>query len=63
MAYFGIDNQIRNEELLTKLKFQIRKANNTESINHLMTTFKKFDQNGSESLSLREFEAALASYG
>ncbi len=43
MAYFGIDNQIRNEELLTKLKFQIRKANNTESINHLMTTFKKFD--------------------
>ena len=63
MAYFGIDNQIRNEELLTKLKFQIRKANKTESVNHLMTIFKNFDQNGNGSLSLREFEAALASYG
>ena len=64
MAFFGVDEQIRIEEINHQFKNIIRqKGNQATGLSFLRDAFCKFDKNGNGKLEEREFEQALASYG
>ena len=64
MAFFGVDDQVRVEEINHQFKNVIRtKGQKGAGLRFLVEAFKKFDTNGNGKLELREFEEALASYG
>jgi Ca2+-binding EF-hand superfamily protein len=64
MAYFGVDETIRIDEINHQFKNIIRQKGNASSgLSFLKDAFCKFDMNGNGKLEEREFEQALASYG
>jgi len=62
MAYFGVDTQVRIDELNLSFKNIIRQKGQS-GISNLRAVFKKFDHNGNGTLDLQEFEEALAHFG
>lgn len=62
MAYFGIDTQVRIEEINMNFKNIIRQRGGNGLIN-LRAVFNKHDVNGNGKLDLAEFEEALSAYG
>jgi Ca2+-binding EF-hand superfamily protein len=64
MAFFGVDDQVRIDELNHQFKNVIRtKGEKGAGLRYLINAFKQFDANCNGKLELREFEEALASYG
>lgn len=64
MAFFGVDETIRIEEINHQFKNIIRqKGAQSSGLHFLKSAFTKFDTNGNGKLELREFEEALGSYG
>ena len=61
MAYFGVDSQIRIEELNLKFRDNIRAKNG--NLTCLKEIFNKFDSNGNGKLDIYEFEEALSAFG
>ena len=61
MAYFGVDSQIRIEELNLQFQANIRARNAGWA--GLKKCFQQFDSNGNGKLDVPEFEEALAAYG
>ena len=61
MAYFGVDSQIRIEELNLKFRGNIRAKNG--NVASLRETFNRFDSNGNGKLDIQEFEEALSAFG
>ena len=62
MAYFGVDTQVRIEELNLSFKNIIRQKGK-DGLSDLRKVFKQFDHNGNGTLDLAEFEEALAHFG
>ena len=62
MAYFGVDLQVRIDEINLSLKNIIRNKGGI-GLRSLETVFKSFDKNGNGRLDAFEFEQALAQYG
>ena len=62
MAYFGIDTQVRIEEINMNFKNIIRQRGGNGLVN-LRSVFNKHDMNGNGKLDLAEFEEALSAYG
>lgn len=64
MAYFGVDTNVRIEEINHNFKNIIRqKGQQGKGIMSLRQVFNKFDANGNGKLDLAEFEEALSAYG
>jgi Ca2+-binding EF-hand superfamily protein len=61
MAYFGVDSQVRIEELNLKFRGNIRAKNG--NLTSLKDIFTKFDTNGNGKLDINEFEEALSAFG
>ena len=61
MAYFGVDETIRVEELCMNFRNFCRA--NSSGFNGLREALCAADTNGSGGLTCTEFEQALASYG
>lgn len=62
MAFFGVDMQIRIEELILNFRNQIRTRGGS-GLHDLRKICKTHDFNSCGSLDLKEFEAALAEFG
>lgn len=62
MAYYGVDLQIRVEELNLQFKNQIRQRGGN-GIRTLGRLFRRMDNNGNKKLDAQEFEQALNEYG
>jgi Ca2+-binding EF-hand superfamily protein len=62
MAYFGIDTQVRIEEINNNFKNIIRQRGGM-GLSNLRAAFNKYDRNGNGKLDLAEFEEALSAYG
>lgn len=62
MAYFGVDQEIRIQEINLQFKNIIRNKGGV-GLRSLSNIFKRFDANGNERLDALEFEQALAQYG
>lgn len=62
MAYFGVDSQVRIEELNHQFK-NILRQKGANSVQKLKEIFNKFDCNGNGKLDIHEFEEALSSFG
>ena len=62
MAYFGIDTQVRIEEITHNFKNIIRQRGGNGLAN-LRSVFNKYDINANGKLDLAEFEEALSAYG
>ena len=62
MAYFGVDKQVRIEEMNLQFKKMIRQKG-MMALHKLRLLFQSFDKNGNGKLDLREFESALSTYG
>jgi len=60
MAYFGVDTQIRIEEINLQFANNIRQRQDGFTVANLRGIFKAMDTNGNGKLDLNEFEAALA---
>jgi Ca2+-binding EF-hand superfamily protein len=64
MAYFGVDKDIRIQEINLTFKNIIRnRTGGNLGIRSLAHIFKKFDHNGNKKLDAAEFEQALATFG
>ena len=61
MAYFGVDSQVRIEELNLKFRGNIRAKQG--NLTYLKEMFNKFDTNGNGKLDINEFEEALSAFG
>lgn len=62
MAFFGVDYQVRIDEMNLQFK-NILRSRGIMSFMKLKETFTKFDKNGNGKLDAREFENALAAFG
>ena len=62
MAFFGVDMQIRIEEMLLNFRNQIRTRGGS-GLNDLRNISKRHDFNSCGSLDNKEFEASLAEFG
>ena len=62
MAFFGVDMQIRIEEIVRNFRNQIRTRGGS-GLYDLRKICKTHDFNSCGSLDLKEFEAALAEFG
>jgi len=62
MAYFGVDTQVRIEEINLQFKSIIRQKKGN-GLGTLRKVFKAHDLNGNGKLDLAEFEDALAEFG
>ena len=60
MAYFGVDTQVRIEELNLQFANNIRQRQDGFKVSDLRGIFKAMDTNGNGKLDIHEFEAALA---
>lgn len=63
MAYFGVDTDVRIQEINLQFKNIIRNKAGGMGLRGLAQIFQKFDRNGSKSLDTTEFEQALAAFG
>jgi len=63
MAYFGVDEQVRIEELNLAFCNAIRQRFDGFEVKHMRQLFCQYDTNGNGKLDLDEFEAALAGCG
>ena len=64
MAYFGVDKDIRIQEINLTFKNIIRNRQGGQiGLRSLAIIFKKFDRSGNGNLDEGEFEAALGSFG
>ena len=62
MAYFGVDKQVRIDEINLTLKNIIRNKGGI-GLRNLQTIFTQIDRNGNGKLDQFEFEQALAKFG
>jgi len=62
MAYFGVDQDIRIQEMNLKFKNIIRNKGGIGIIS-LGKIFRDMDENGNRRLEPEEFESALATFG
>jgi EF hand len=62
MAYFGVDMDIRIQEICLNFKNQIRNRGGIGIIS-LGRIFREMDTNGNHRLDAEEFEQALATFG
>jgi hypothetical protein len=62
MAYFGVDKQVRIDEINLTFKNIIRNKGGI-GLRNLQTLFTQFDKNGNGKLDQFEFEQALAKFG
>jgi hypothetical protein len=62
MAYWGVDLDVRMQELNNQFKAHIMRRGGI-GIRSLGRIFKTMDFNGNKKLDIGEFEQALASYG
>ena len=62
MAYFGVDMDVRIQEVNLQFKNIIRSKGGI-GLRTLGTIFKRMDQNGNGRLDVGEFEEALSIYG
>jgi hypothetical protein len=62
MAYFGVDMDIRIQEINLNFKNIIRNKGGI-GLRSLAIIFKRMDVNGNNRLDAQEFEEALASFG
>lgn len=62
MAFFGVDKQVRIEEINLQFK-NILRQKGSFGLHKLRELFKDFDKNGNGKLDQKEFEAAMAKYG
>ena len=58
MAYFGVDKQVRIEEINLQFQHMVRQKGQM-ALHKLRQLFKQFVKNGNGKLDLREFELAL----
>ena len=64
MAYFGVDKDIRIQEINLTFKNIIRNRQGGQiGLRSLAVIFKKFDRSGNRKLDEGEFEAALGAFG
>jgi Ca2+-binding EF-hand superfamily protein len=64
MAYFGVDKDIRIQEINLTFKNIIRNRQGGQiGLRSLAIIFKKFDRSGNGKLDESEFEAALGAFG
>ena len=62
MAYFGVDREIRIQEINLQFRNIIRNKGGV-GLRTLAAIFKQLDRNGNKKLDVGEFEQALAAYG
>ena len=62
MAYFGVDINVRIDELVHEFKNKLRQKK-IGSFFPMMAAFTKADVNGNGKLDLPEFEECLGSFG
>ncbi len=62
MAYFGVDMDIRIQEINLQFKNIIRNKGGI-GLRSMASIFKRMDENGNGKLNVEEFEQALATYG
>ena len=62
MAFFGVDTEVRIQEINLGLKNQIRNKGGV-GLRQLAAIFRKHDYNGNQKLDIIEFEQALSSFG
>ena len=62
MAYFGVDQEIRIQEINLNFKNIIRSKGGI-GLRTLSRIFKRMDVNGNKRLDAEEFEQALGAYG
>ena len=62
MAYFGVDKQVRIEEINLQFK-NILRQKGAFGLHKLRDLFKDFDKNCNGKLDIREFEAVMNKFG
>jgi Ca2+-binding EF-hand superfamily protein len=62
MAFFGVDYQVRIEEMNLQFK-NILRSRSVTSFMKLKAVFTKYDVNQNGKLDIREFENALQAFG
>ena len=62
MAYFGVDKQVRIEEMNLQFQHVVRQKGQM-ALHKLRMLFKQADKNGNGKLDIREFELVLSQYG
>ena len=62
MAYFGVDKEVRIEEMNLQFKNIVRQKG-AGALPKLRGLFQKIDKNGNGKLDLREFERCIREFG